>query len=168
MVGIQEVEHIKSFIKNVPDHPAPGILFRDIQPLLADAQAFEDTVQLMVDLIDINKVEYFAGIESRGFIFATAMSWICDKGLKLIRKQGKLPPKDLVSIEYGLEYGRDTIQMQKGSGKVIIVDDVYATGGTMTAAKLLCELAGYEVIDTLCLLDIGLIKQHDTKCLIYY
>ena len=168
MVGIQKVEHIKSLIKNIPDHPAPGILFRDIQPLLADAQAFEDTIQSMVDLIDINKVEYFAGIESRGFIFATAMSWICDKGLKLIRKQGKLPPKDLVSLEYGLEYGRDVIEMEKGSGKVIIVDDVYATGGTMTAAKLLCELAGYEVIDTLCLIDIGIAKKHDTKCLISY
>lgn len=168
MVGIQKVEHIKSLIKNIPDHPAPGILFRDIQPLLADAQAFEDTIQSMVDLIDINKVEYFAGIESRGFIFATAMSWICDKGLKLIRKQGKLPPKDLVSLEYGLEYGRDVIEMEKGWGNMILVDDVLATGGTIRAAEQLATTAGYQVIDSLCLIDIGILKNHDIKCLISY
>ena len=107
-------------------------------------------------------------IESRGFLFGYPLAMRLGVPFVMIRKQGKLPPNDLVSIEYGLEYGRDTIQMQKGSGKVIIVDDVYATGGTMTAAKLLCELAGYEVIDALCLIDIGLIKNHDIKCLIPY
>jgi len=159
---------IKQFIKEVPNHPKEGILFRDIQPLLADSEAFFDAIYEMGQLIDMEKVDYFVGVESRGFIFASALASINLKGFKMIRKQGKLPPNDLVSIEYGLEYGRDTIQMQKGSGKVIIVDDVYATGGTMTAAKLLCELAGYEVIDALCLIDIGLIKNHDIKCLIPY
>jgi len=159
---------IKQFIKEVPNHPKEGILFRDIQPLLADSEAFFDAIYEMSELIDMEKVDYFVGVESRGFIFASALASINLKGFKMIRKQGKLPPNDLVSIEYGLEYGRDTIQMQKGSGKVIIVDDVYATGGTMTAAKLLCELAGYEVIDALCLIDIGLIKNHDIKCLIPY
>ena len=159
---------IKQFIKEVPNHPKEGILFRDIQPLLADSEAFFDAIYEMSELIDMEKVDYFVGVESRGFIFASALASINLKGFKMIRKQGKLPPNYLVSIEYGLEYGRDTIQMQKGSGKVIIVDDVYATGGTMTAAKLLCELAGYEVIDALCLIDIGLIKNHDIKCLIPY
>ena len=158
----------KEYITEIPDHPAEGILFRDIQPLLADSEAFYDAIYDMGQLIDVEKVDYFVGVESRGFIFASALASINLKGFKMIRKAGKLPPNDLVSIEYGLEYGRDTIQMQKGSGKVIIVDDVYATGGTMTAAKLLCELAGYEVIDTVCLLDIGLTKNHDTKCLISY
>lgn len=168
MVDIQKVEYIKSFIKNIPDHPAPGILFRDIQPLLSDPVAFEDTIQAMVDLIDFDKVEYFAGIESRGFIFATAMSWICNKGLKLIRKAGKLPPEDLESITYDTEYSSDTIQMKKGWGNIILVDDVLATGGTIRAAEQLATNAGYQVIDSLCLIDIGILKNHDIKCLISY
>ena len=86
----------------------------------------------------------------------------------MIRKAGKLPPIDLVTMEYGLEYGRDTIEIEKGSGNVIIVDDIFATGGTMTAASAICKLAGYDVLDTLCLVDIGINKQHDTKCLISY
>jgi len=105
---------IKQFIKEVPNHPKEGILFRDIQPLLADSEAFFDAIYEMGQLIDMEKVDYFVGVESRGFIFASALASINLKGFKMIRKQGKLPPNDLVSIEYGLEYGRDTIQMQKG------------------------------------------------------
>ena len=90
------------------------------------------------------------------------------KGFKMIRKAGKLPPANLVSIEYGLEYGRDTIEIEKGFGNVVIVDDVFATGGTMTAAEMICELAGYQVVDSICLLDIGINKKHTTKCLISY
>ena len=162
------MQHYRKYIKDVPDHPAEGILFRDIQPLLADPRMFEDAVNDMLDLVPFHTTDYYVGIESRGFLFSTALAWSGNRGNKLIRKVGKLPPKDLVTIEYGLEYGRDTIQMEKGSGKVIIVDDVFATGGTMTAAKQLCELAGYEVIDTLCLIDVGIVKNHDTKCLISY
>ena len=158
----------KEYIKNIPDHPAKGILFRDIQPLLADPRIFEDAVNDMLDLVPFQNTDYYVGIESRGFLFSTALAWSGNRGNKLIRKAGKLPPGNLVTMEYGLEYGKDTIQIEKGSGKVIIVDDVYATGGTMTAAKLLCELAGYEVIDTLCLIDIGIAKKHNTKCLISY
>ena len=158
----------KQFIDDVPNHPKEGILYRDIQPLLAASSVFENACNDMLDLVDFHLTDYYVGIESRGFIFSTALAWAGNRGNLLIRKAGKLPPVDLVTIEYGLEYGRDTIQMKKGSGKVILVDDVYATGGTMTAAKSLCELAGYEVIDTLCLLDIGIVKKHNTKCLISY
>lgn len=158
----------KEFIKDVPNHPVEGIVFKDIQPLLSNAHAFKHSIVGMKQLCNFVGVDYWIGIESRGFIFASALADHSYDGFKMIRKKGKLPPSDLVSIEYGLEYGTDTIEMEKGSGKVIIVDDVYATGGTMTAAKLLCELAGYEVIDTVCLLDIGLTKNYDTKCLISY
>jgi adenine phosphoribosyltransferase len=88
--------------------------------------------------------------------------------MKLIRKKGKLPPNDLSSISYKLEYGFDEIEMKKGKGSVVIVDDVYATGGTMKAAETLCKNAGYNVIDKLCLIDIGIVKDHDVKCLITY
>ena len=85
----------------------------------------------------------------------------------MIRKPGKLPNQNnLISLQYDLEYGSDTIEMEKGKGKVIIVDDVYATGGTMQAAKELCIEAGYKVLDTVCLLDIGLMEGHDTKVLL--
>lgn len=161
---------IKDFIKDIPNHPKQGILFRDIQPLLADPQAFEDTIQAMVDLIDrpFDEIDYFVGIESRGFIFATALAWITNTGFKLIRKAGKLPPTNLETISYQTEYSTDTIQMEKGWGNVVIVDDVLATGGTIKAAEELATNAGYQVIDSLCLMDIGILKNHNIKCLISY
>ena len=97
------------------------------------------------------------------------MSVLSDRGTKLIRKAGKLPNgSDLNSIEYGLEYGRDTIEMKRGSGKIVLVDDIFATGGTIAAAELLAETSGYEVLDKVCLVDIGIIKNHDVKCLVSY
>ena len=159
---------LKDYIREVPDFPKKGINYKDIQPLLANDEAMFDALFEMGELVDLEKVDYFVGIESRGFIFASALALMDMKGLKMIRKAGKLPPIDLVTMEYGLEYGRDTIEIEKGSGNVIIVDDIFATGGTMTAASAICKLAGYEVLDTLCLVDIGINKQHDTKCLISY
>lgn len=158
---------LEKFIKEVPDFPKKGIIYKDIQPLLADQEAFFDALYEMGQLIDVEKVDYFVGIESRGFIFASALAAMNLKGFKMIRKAGKLPnQKNLVSFQYDLEYGSDTIEMEKGKGNVIIVDDVYATGGTMQAAKELCVEAGYNVLDTVCLLDIGLVKDHDTKVLL--
>ena len=158
---------LEKFIKEVPDFPKKGIIYKDIQPLLADQEAFFDALYEMGQLIDVEKVDYFVGIESRGFIFASALAAMNLKGFKMIRKAGKLPnKKNLVSFQYDLEYGSDTIEMEKGKGNVIIVDDVYATGGTMQAAKELCVEAGYNVLDTVCLLDIGLVKDHDTKVLL--
>jgi adenine phosphoribosyltransferase len=159
---------LKDYIREVPDFPKKGINYKDIQPLLADDNAFFDALYDLGELVDIEKVDYFVGIESRGFIFASALAAMNMKGFKMIRKAGKLPPANLVSIEYGLEYGRDTIEIEKGFGNVVIVDDVFATGGTMTAAEMICELAGYQVVDSICLLDIGINKKHTTKCLISY
>ena len=96
----------KEYIKNIPDHPAKGILFRDIQPLLADPRIFEDAVNDMLDLVPFQNTDYYVGIESRGFLFSTALAWSGNRGNKLIRKAGKLPPGNLVTMEYGLEYGK--------------------------------------------------------------
>ena len=160
--------NLKNYIKDVEDFPIKGIVYRDIQPLLEKEYVFNDSVRRMAGLVEYEKVDYWVGIESRGFIFASALSISPGNGLKLIRKEGKLPPINLVTLNYKLEYGEDTIQMMKGKGKVVIVDDIYATGGTMKAAIELCKMAGYEVLDTLCLVDIGIEKNHKTKCLISY
>ena len=159
---------LKEYIKDVNDFPIQGITFRDIQPLLGNPHAFKTAITNMKQLSNFVGVDYWVGIESRGFIFASALAEQSYCGFKMIRKAGKLPGDNLVSVEYDLEYGTDVIEMEKGSGKVVLVDDVYATGGTMQAGRLLCELAGYEVIDQLCLVDIGIKKQHDVKCLISY
>ncbi len=159
----------KEFIKDVPDHPVKGILFRDIQPLLADYNAFERATNDMLELVDNYwQADYFVGIESRGFIFSTAMAWSASRGNILIRKKGKLTTVNIKTIYYKKEYSTDEIQMKKGKGKVILVDDVYATGGTMNAAEDLCKLSGYEVIGSVCFLNIGLVKNPKTKCLITY
>lgn len=156
---------LENYIRAVEDFPIEGIIYRDIQPLLENEFAFKSAITELRALTV--QPDYWVGIDSRGFIFASALSVRFGGGLKLIRKKGKLPNENLHSISYGLEYGEDVIEMKEGSGTVVIVDDVYATGGTMTAAKTLCESAGYKVLDTICLLDVGIVK-HDTRCAIYY
>ena len=160
----------KNYIESIENFPKEGILFRDIQPLLENSEVFFDALYEMGQMINLEEVDYFVGIESRGFIIAAALASINLKGFKMIRKEGKLPNVDdnLRGVEYDLEYGKDSIEMKPGTGNVIIVDDVYATGGTMFASELLCKMSGYNVIDKLCLLDIGLKKGHNVKCLITY
>jgi adenine phosphoribosyltransferase len=162
--------HFKQYIESIQDFPKQGILFRDIQPLLEDSEMLADSVYEMSRLVKLDEVDYFVGIESRGFIFASALALHNNKGFKMIRKSGKLPTgKNILhGVNYDLEYGSATIEMKSGTGKVILVDDVYATGGTMDAAVELCKSAGYTVIDKVCLLDIGIVKDHDVKCLITY
>lgn len=163
---------IESYIRDVPDYPKSGIVYKDIQPLLADRDAFNKAVRNM--LFKVKSIpDYFIGIESRGFIFASAMAIQSGSGLKLIRKQGKLPPGNLITVTYDTEYSTDTLQIDKVLNSndhktAIIVDDVFATGGTMEAAKELTLKAGYALIGTVCLVDIGINKNHDTKCLISY
>jgi adenine phosphoribosyltransferase len=158
----------KQYIESIQDFPKQGILFRDIQPLLEDSEMFFDAIYEMSMLINLEQVDYFVGIDSRGFIFASALALQNNKGFKMIRKEGKLPNNLLHGVKYDLEYGSATIEMKPGTGKVVIVDDVYATGGTMAAAVELCKSAGYNVIDKVCLLDIGIVKGHDVKCLVTY
>lgn len=160
--------NLKSYIRDIPNFPQPGVLFRDIQPLLQDQEAFFDAVYKMGELVDMEKVDYFAGVEARGFIFAAALAAQNLKGFKMIRKADKLPATDLLSVNYDLEYGSARIEMERGWGNIVIVDDVLATGGTIQAAEKLATYAGYQVIDSICLIDIGLIKDHNIKCLISY
>ena len=159
----------KEYITEVPDFPQPGISFKDISPLLSDSVAFNQAITKMWDLVDIP--DYWVGIDSRGFIFATALNSMTVNfgGLKLIRKKGKLPPP-IISEEYELEYGTDTLEMKQGKGSVVIVDDVYATGGTMRAAESLCKKSGYDVIGKLVLIDLLYLhdKDESIKSLVQY
>jgi adenine phosphoribosyltransferase len=165
------MNYYKEHIGKIENFPIEGITYRDIQPLLANHTVFMDAIKDMGNLIETNP-DYWIALESRGFLFASALSMLFGGGVRLIRKKGKLGNNQLMSVDYGLEYGKDSFEMaylpQFDLGKVVIVDDVYATGGTMKAAEGLCEKLGYEVSDKLCLMDIGIVKDHDVKCLVTY
>jgi adenine phosphoribosyltransferase len=148
---------LKRHIRNVPDFPTAGILFRDIAPLLRND--FDGAVAAVSDLIPAQAwadIDAVAGIESRGFILAAALAARHGKGFVPIRKQGKLPPP-VVTAPYQLEYGTGVLEMQPGSGSLALVDDVLATGGTMRAAADLALVAGYRISTLLVLIDLGLV-----------
>ena len=154
----------KEYINEVPDFPKPGVSFKDISPLLKSIR-FSEAISEMKKLVP--NPQYWVGIDSRGFIFASALSNTFG-GLIMCRKKGKLPPP-VISQEYSLEYGTDTLEIQPGNGTVVIVDDVYATGGTMNAVEQLCQKAGYIVIDKLVLIDLKFLHEPtNIKSLIQY
>ena len=141
----------KDYITEVPNFPVEGVNFKDISPLLANEEVFDNCIQDMGDMVEIP--DYWIGIDARGFIFASALSIYFGGGVVMCRKAGKLPPT-VFSHSYGTEYSEDTIQIKRGSGTAIIVDDVLATGGTLQAANYLAGTAGYDVIDNLVLIDL--------------
>jgi adenine phosphoribosyltransferase len=156
---------LRQAIANVPDFPRPGILFRDISPLLKDH--FDETMDALDALLspeEWGRVDAVAGIESRGFILGAALAARRHKGFVLIRKQGKLPPP-VVDVAYALEYGSGVLEMQRGRGRVLLIDDVLATGGTMTAAGDLCERAGYAVQALAVLIDLKLVVDYRWRAL---
>src|SRR3954469_9987651 len=136
------VAYLKTLIRDVPDFPKKGVLFRDITPLLSDPSGLALSIELLANPFRGKNVDLVVGAESRGFIFGTAVACCLSAGFVLVRKPGKLPHKK-VSKTYDLEYGKDTLEMHadaivKGQ-RVLIVDDVLATGGTMKAC---CDLVG--------------------------
>lgn len=139
---------LKSVIRNIPDFPKPGILFRDITPILQAPEAFRYTVDSIVEKLKDVDFDVVVGPESRGFIFGAPLAYAMGKSFVLVRKKGKLPAEK-VRVEYALEYGTDVLEMHKDAikkgQKVVIVDDLLATGGTSKAIIDLVESVGGEI-----------------------
>ena len=152
---------LKSTIRTIPDFPKPGIMFRDITTLLKDPKAFNHTIDLLTNRYIGKDIDLVAGIESRGFIFGAALAHRLNKGFVPIRKKGKLPGKT-VSVEYDLEYGTDKIEVHEDAihagHKVLLVDDLIATGGTARAACDLIEKLGGSVVECCFLVDLPELK----------
>ena len=140
---------LKEHIRGIPDFPIPGILFYDISTIMRSNEAMEYVIDSLHDQIKDWQPEIIAGIESRGFLFATPLALKMGLPMMMIRKAGKLPG-EVVSYEYDLEYGTDTIQIQsdaiQAGQKVVIIDDLLATGGTLEASIKLCQKVGGEVV----------------------
>jgi adenine phosphoribosyltransferase len=152
---------LKEKIRSIPDFPKPGILFRDITTLLKDADAFQEVIEQLAARYAKLPIDIIAGIESRGFIFGAALAARLKKGFIPIRKPGKLPAKTY-SAEYSLEYGTDRIEMhadavQQGS-RVLLIDDLLATGGTMQAACRLVEQAGGTVAECAFMIELAFLN----------
>jgi adenine phosphoribosyltransferase len=164
----------KSLIRDVPDFPIKGVLFRDVSPLLQNAEAFNQLAGDFGKLLDLDKVDLFVGIESRGFIFAAQLASHFKKGFLPLRKAGKLPPP-VLKVSYKLEYGEASLEIAPSArpARVVICDDVLATGGTLKAAIELCERAGYKVEDILVLINLTFLndmkfREAPVKSLIQY
>jgi adenine phosphoribosyltransferase len=140
--------NLKEHIRSIPDYPKKGILFRDITTLIKDEKAFAETINQIIDRSKKFKIDKIAAIESRGFVFASAVSYLLKKPFILLRKKNKLPA-ETHSVDFELEYGTATIEVHKDSinknDSVLIIDDLIATGGTAEAAAKLVEMSGGNV-----------------------
>jgi adenine phosphoribosyltransferase len=147
---------LKRHVVDVPDFPRAGILFRDISPLLrTHVEATLDAMDRLFSEQEWGQIDALAGIEARGFVLAAGLAGRRRKGFVPIRKQGKLPPP-VVSAAYALEYGNAVLEVQSGGGRLALIDDVLATGGTMRAACELATMAGYQVQGLAALIDLRL------------
>ena len=136
---------LRSFVRDIPDFPSPGILFRDITPLLASPEAFHQAVVAMAEPFRADPPDKVLGIEARGFMFGAALARYLDIGFVPVRKPGKLP-RETFRVSYGLEYGRDSLEIHtdacRAGERVLVTDDVLATGGTARAAAELVDRLG--------------------------
>lgn len=148
---------LAALVRTIPDYPKPGILFRDVSTLLLDGPGFRAAIDRLAATVDAPSVDLIAGIEARGFIVASALSYALTKGKLILRKPGKLPG-ETVGIDYALEYGTDRIELHKGAVRagqhVLLVDDLIATGGTALAGIALLRGQGAVVEQARFLVDL--------------
>jgi adenine phosphoribosyltransferase len=154
-------EGLRAKIREIPDFPKPGILFYDITTLLKDASAFKEAVDAMIDPYRDEKIDLVVGMESRGFIFSAPMAYQLRAGLVPVRKLGKLPA-ETITVEYALEYGSNTLEIHRDSiqsgQRVLIVDDLLATGGTVRGTIELVERLKGEVVGLAFLVELDFLK----------
>ena len=151
------MKKVEEFIKSIPDFPKEGIIFRDVTSVLESPEGYELAISTMNNELKGLDFDFIAGIESRGFIFGATLAYMNKKGFIPVRKKGKLP-RETVEMGYDLEYGQAVIEIHKDSikpgDKVVIVDDLLATGGTAEAAAKLVELLGGEVVKMVFLIEL--------------
>ncbi len=149
---------LKTHIRAVPDFPKPGILFYDISTLLAHGEAWQATVRRLDAALRRHRPELLVGIESRGFLVSAPLAYSLGCGFVMVRKRGKLPGTT-IPYTYDLEYGTDTLEIQadaiKPGQRVIVLDDLLATGGTLSAAIRLCRLVGGDVVAAACIIELA-------------
>jgi len=152
------MKELKDYVRSIPDFPEPGIIFRDVTSVLQDAEGFKLAIDSMIKLLDGVEFDVIAGAESRGFILGAPIAYAMGKPFVLIRKKGKLPC-ETIEQTYDLEYGTATIEMHRDSikpgQKVVLVDDLIATGGTVEAAIKLIEQLGGEVVKVIFMMELA-------------
>ena len=171
------MKKVEDYVKSIPDFPEPGIIFRDVTSVIQDPDGLKLAIDGLVKLLDGVEFDLIAGPESRGFIFGMPVAYLLGKGFVMVRKKGKLP-RETVSRSYDLEYGKATIEIHKDAvqpgQRVVLVDDLIATGGSAEAACKLIEELGGTVVKTVFLMELaGLngrekLKDYDVASLITY
>ena len=171
------VSEIEAAIRNVPDFPKPGIQFKDITPLLADARLFSRTIELLIGNLEPGMVDAVVGIDARGFIFAAAAAMKLQAGFVPVRKKGKLPFQTHEQ-DYALEYGTATVAVHvdalKPGSRVLLIDDLLATGGTAAAAAALVQKLGAHILEISFLIELSFLhgrdklKQYPIRSLVVY
>jgi len=155
------IDRLKTSIRDVPDFPKPGIVFKDITPILSNGQLFRLAVTIFAERYQRKSVERIVAIDARGFIFGGALAHYLGVGLTVVRKKGKLPYKSH-AVEYELEYGQGTLEMHVDAvekhQRVVIIDDLLATGGTAEGAARLVEACGGEIVELAFLVELGFLN----------
>jgi adenine phosphoribosyltransferase len=156
-----DIEHLKNSIRNIPDYPKPGIQFKDITPILQNPELFGNVIDIFYDRYKNEKIDVIVGIESRGFIFAAPLALKLGCSLAIARKPGKLP-YETVSAEYSLEYGVDALELHTDAihkeDRVLIIDDLLATGGTAKATGSLVDKLGGIIVNYAFLIELEELK----------
>lgn len=154
-------KELKDKIRTVPNWPREGIMFRDITTLIKDPEGLKKIIDILYERYKDKKIDKIVGIESRGFIFGTPLAYVLGVGFVPVRKPGKLPA-EVISEKYILEYGTDAIEVHKDAidsgDRIVIIDDLIATGGTLSAALNLCKKLGAEVVEAACIVELPDLK----------